>query len=96
MTLPKPRFDKSTFAKELTPLSGVECRINAFQKILSHEERLSFKHALLDPTITISAIFKVAKQFGYKGATTSLYQHRRDPGSCLRCERAKFLMGVKE
>ena len=87
----KDRFSLATFAAQPQLLCGIDCRINLFQKSLSDKERASFKNALFDPTISISAVFKVAQQFGYKGATTALYNHRREPGACQRCNKSKFI-----
>lgn len=87
----KARFNHTSFVTEARSLSGSECRINLFQKSLSPAERASFLSALYDGTIVVSAIYKVAKRFGFDGAMSGMYTHRRDPDSCQRCNRSQLV-----
>ena len=91
------RFSRKTFsdAQETGPRSGPRCRVAQFRETLTLAEDQSFREAVADERILMTSVFRVAKEYGYKGCISSIYSHRRVRSDCHQCKLVTRAKGAK-
>ena len=70
---------------DVPPITGKQCRLNAWINMLSEDDRNAFWKAMDNDQIPTRHIWRTVRTIGCPNQESSIRSHRR--GECLTCER---------
>ena len=68
--------------------SGIPCGVSHFLKTFSVQNQKAVFDALDDPTIQVSAIWRVLRERGFKGSREAVARSRHDCPACDQLRRS--------